>query len=126
MDGTINVGIDVSKHWLDVVVGAGATPQRFDNTDPGHDALIKAIETLTIERIVLEATGGLERPVVVALAAAGLPVVVVNALHVRNFARATGRLAKTDAIDAEVLTQFAKAVAPEVRPIASAEHHAFK
>ena len=126
MDGTINVGIDVSKHWLDVVVGAGTASQRFDNTDAGHDALIKALESRTIERIVVEATGGLERPVVAALAAAELPVVVVNARHIRNFARATGRLAKTDAIDAEVLTQFAQAVAPEVRPIASAEHYAFK
>jgi transposase len=126
MDGTVSVGIDVSKHWLDVAVEPEAERWRFDNDAAGHEALVEHLGSQTIERIVLEATGGLERPVVAALAAAGLPVVVVNPRQARDFARATGRLAKTDAIDAQVLAQFGRAVRPEVRSIAGAQQTAFK
>jgi len=126
MDGQVDVGIDVSKQSLDVAIGANAQPRRFDNDGAGHEGLVEFLEAYTVGRIVLEATGGLERPVVAALAAAGLPVVVVNPRQVRDFARATGQLAKTDAIDARILAQFGNAVRPEIRPIASSEQLAFK
>jgi transposase len=126
MDGSGNVGIDVSKRWIDVAFGLEGETRRLDNDAAGHEQLVSIIGARRLERIVLEATGGLERPLVAALAAAGLPVVVVNPRQVRDFARATGRLAKTDAIDARVLARFAEAVRPEVRPIADAEHVAFK
>ena len=73
----------------------------------------------------MEATGGYERPVAAALAAAGLPVAVVNPRQTRDFARATGRLAKTDEIDARVLAFFGERIRPEVRPVASADQEAF-
>lgn len=126
MDGQVDVGIDVSKQWLDVAIGASSQPRRFDNDGAGHEALLESLEPHTVGRIVLEATGGLERPVVAVLAAAGLPVVVVNPRQVRDFARATGQLAKTDAIDAGILAHFGNAVCPEMRPIASSEQLAFK
>lgn len=126
MDGSINVGIDVSKGWIDVAFGTETEARRFDNDAAGHEEFLRIIRTRHVQRIVLEATGGLERPLAAALAAAGLPVVVVNPRQVRDFARATGRLAKTDAIDARVLAHFADAVRPEVRPIADAEHAAFR
>ncbi len=126
MDGTINVGIDVSKDWLDAAIGSGATVQRFENAETGHEGLVEALQGQRIGRIIVEATGGLERSLVAALAAAELPVVVVNPRQVRDFAKATGRLAKTDAIDAEVLAEFGQAVTPQVRPIPSAEQLAFK
>ncbi len=126
MDGTINVGIDVSKDWLDAAIGSGTTVQRFENAETGHEGLVEALQGQRIGRIIVEATGGLERSLVAALAAAELPVVVVNPRQVRDFAKATGRLAKTDAIDAEVLAEFGQAVKPQVRPIPSAEQLAFK
>ncbi len=126
MDGTTNVGIDVSKDWLDVAIGSGVAVQRFENVQTGHEGLLAALQGQRIRRVIVEATGGLERSLVAALAAAELPVVVVNPRQVRDFAKATGRLAKTDAIDAEVLAEFGRAVSPEVRPIAGAEQLAFK
>ena len=126
MDGTTNVGIDVSKDWLDVAIGSGVAVQRFENVQTGHEGLLAALQGQRIRRVIVEATGGLERSIVAALAAAELPVVVVNPRQVRDFAKATGRLAKTDAIDAEVLAAFGQAVSPEVRPIAGAEQLAFK
>jgi len=111
------VGVDVSKDTLDVAfVGEETTALRFLNSPTGFTELVKACQTRSIELIVLEATGGYERPVVAELAVAGLPVVVVNPRQVRDFARALGRLAKTDRIDAEVLALFGKAVRPEIRP----------
>lgn len=110
------VGIDVSKAWFDLHVLEGLC-QRFDNTPAGRRALREALEPLSIERVVLEATGGYERLLVAELAAAGLPVVVVNPRQVRDFAKALGLLAKTDAIDARVLALFAQAVRPVPRPL---------
>jgi len=111
------VGIDVSKDALDIAfLGEETTALRFLNTPAGIAELVKTCQTRSIQLIVLEATGGYERPVVAELAAAGSPVVVVNPRQVRDFARALGRLAKTDRIDAEVLALFGKAVQPEIRP----------
>ena len=116
------VGIDVSQQWLDLAIRPADGPaQRVDNDTAGIDALVSQLEALAPTRIVLEATGGLERPLVAELAAAGLPMVVVNPRQVRDFARATGRLAKTDALDAAVLAHFAEAVPLQLRPLPDAE-----
>lgn len=126
------IGIDVSKGHLDVAWdgdGGGGTPPppptRFDNTPAGVAALR---ERLGRDRppalVVLEATGGYERAAVAELLDAGLPLAVVNPRQVRDFARATGRLAKTDAIDAAVLAAFGRAVRPPVRPLPDAQAQA--
>jgi transposase len=91
--------------------------QQVSNAQAGFVQLVEICTQRKVRLIVLEATGGLERRVVRELVAAGLPVVVVNPFQVRNFAKALGRMAKTDAIDAEVLAEFARAVQPQQRPI---------
>ncbi len=112
----INIGIDVSKGTLDVCTSSNEV-FRYDNDPEGIEPLVKRLKDLPIERVVLEATGGYEAPVVAALSAARLPVIVVNPRQVRDFARASARLAKTDKIDAAVLVAFALAIKPEVRPL---------
>ena len=114
---SIAIGIDVSKDRLDVATPDGTV--QWPNDPDGHQQLIKHFTKWPLEAIVLEATGGYERAVVAELAAAGLPVIVVNPRQVRDFARATGRLAKTDAIDARILAQFGQAIHPEKRPLPS-------
>ncbi len=118
------VGIDVSKDRLDVALRPLADGWSVPNADPGIASLVDRLRPLTPALIVLEATGGLELPLTGALAAAGLPVVVVNPRQVRDFARATGKLAKTDALDAAVLAQFADAVRPALRPLPDGEMQA--
>jgi transposase len=111
------IGIDVSKARLDGACRP-AGPSFSRPTDPGGiAALVAPLRALEPALVVLEATGGLELPLAVALAAAGTAVAVVNPRQVRDFARASGRLAKTDRIDAEVLAHFAEAIRPEVRPL---------
>jgi transposase len=110
------VGIDVSKAQLDVAWRPGDEAATFAQDAAGLDALVRRLAAAAPRLIVLEATGGLERPVVRALVAAGLPVLVVNPRHVRDFAKATGQLAKTDQLDARVLARFAEAVRPALRP----------
>ena len=114
------VGIDVSKASLDVAVHRPATRWTVDYTEATLTPLVARLTALAPALIVLEATGGLEGPLVGAVAAAGLPVVVVNPRQVRDFAKATGRLAKTDTLDAAVLAHFAAAVQPAVRPLPDA------
>ena len=110
------VGIDVAKRRLDVAERPSGEAWSAANDVAGIAALIERLNTGgSISLIVLEATGGYEIPVVAALTTVGLPVVVVNARQVRDFARALGKLAKTDSIDASVLAHFAEAVRPEVR-----------
>jgi transposase len=116
MTTLVNVGIDVSKDALDVCISGGES-WRCENESAGIDVLVKRLQELAIERIVLEATGGYEAAVVASFAAAKLPVIVLNPRQVRHFAKATGRLAKTDCIDAAVLLAFAEAIKPEVRPL---------
>lgn len=111
------VGIDVAKHHLDVHVLPTGQVLRVDNDEPGITQLREELKTLALERIVVESTGGYEVSLVIELHAAGLPVVVINPRQVRDFARATGRLAKTDKIDAEVLALFAQVIRPALRPI---------
>jgi transposase len=115
------VGIDVSKENLDVDFAPTREPFRLGNDAAGHAALIQRLSAMEVRVIVVEATGGYERLVVAELAAAGLPVVVVNPRQVRDFARALGRLAKTDRIDATVLADFGAAIQPPQRPLADAE-----
>lgn len=116
MSESITIGIDVSKDVLDVCSSA-AEAWRAENTSEGIEALVARLKAHAIERIILEATGGYEAALVAQLAAAGLPVIVVNPRQVRDFAKATARLAKTDAIDAQVLVRFGQAVKPEVRAL---------
>jgi transposase len=110
------VGIDVSKARLDVAA-EGTPPFAVENTPEGIAGLVARLVSMRPTLVVLEATGKLEVPAVAAMAAAGLAVAVVNPRQVRDFAKATGKLAKTDAIDAAVLAHFARAIRPEVRPL---------
>ena len=115
------VGIDVSKAQLDVAVRPTGKRWTLPYDQTGIEGLIPQMVDLEPALVLLEATGGLEIPLVAALAAASLPVVVVNPRQVRDFAKATGTLAKTDALDAGVLAHFADAVRPDVRPLKDAE-----
>ena len=100
----------------------GGPPDRAESPDDaGIQELVSQLKTLEPALVLLEATGGLELPMVVALATAALPVVVVNPRQVRDFAKATGTLAKTDTLDAAVLAHFADAIRPDVRPLRDAE-----
>jgi len=117
----IFVGIDVSKAWLDVAVHEQAEAVRVSNNEAGLVTLLKHLKKLKPSLVVLEATGGFEMLAVAELSHAKLPVVVSNARRVREFVRATGRLAKTDKLDAKVLAHFAAAVRPPVRALRSEE-----
>lgn len=109
------VGIDVSKSQLDIVVRPANKRWSAANTDPDIAGVVETLKGFAPQVIVIEATGGMEMPLVAALSQVRLPVVVVNPRQVRDFARAVGRMAKTDRIDAEVLARFGEAVKPEVR-----------
>ncbi len=111
------IGIDVAKDSLDVAIIPADESASIPYTEAEVTALIKRFKKLHATLIVVEATGGYEMELVAALAAKALPVTVVNPRQVRDFARATGKLAKTDRIDAQVLAQFAEAVQPEVRQL---------
>ena len=117
----IYVGIDVAKAQLDVAVRPTDDRWVVPNDDAGIRQLMSQLTALEPALVVLEATGGLELSIVAALAAEESPVVVVNPRQVRDFAKATGKLAKTDALDAAVLAHFAEAVRPPVRPLRGAE-----
>jgi len=111
------VGVDVAK--ADLVVAIRPTGERWvvANDDAGVTQLVRRLRRLAPALVVLEATGGYERAAVAALAAARVAVVVANPRQVRDFARATGQLAKTDAIDADTLALFAERIRPEPRPV---------
>jgi len=113
----IIVGIDVSKDRLDV--GLRPSGERFavERNSAGIDLLVPRLKELSPRIVALEATGGFETIVAAALAAAGLPVVIVNPANIRNFAKAIGQRAKTDPIDADVIARFAEATKPEPRPL---------
>lgn len=118
------VGIDVSKHQFDVALRPSGDAWTVAHDEPGVSVLVARLCALAPALIVLEATGGLEGPLAGALAAAGLPVAVVNPRQVRDFARSTGTLAKTDRLDAQVLAQFGEALRPEPRPLPDAQAQA--
>ena len=113
------MGIDVAKDSLDIALRPSGERWTITNDEGAIAGLVQELRPRRPELIVLEATGGFEHAVVAALAAAGLPVVVANPRQVRDFARATGQLAKTDAIDAQILALFAERVRPEPRPLPS-------
>jgi transposase len=116
----IAVGIDVSKDRLDVHVHPAGTKLNFSRDSAGIETLIGALGAVGPQLVAVEATGGFETVVVAALAAAGLPVVVVNPAQVRAFAKALGQRAKTDPIDAQVIAKFAAATKPQVRALPDA------
>lgn len=109
------VGIDVSKRWLDVAMGPDGPVIRIDNSAEAVDALVRDWGEAGGPRVVCEATGGYELTLVRTLVAAGVEVAVANPRQVRDFARATGRLAKTDALDARIIAAFGAGVA--LRPV---------
>ena len=116
------VGIDVSKAHLDSAIRPGVKTSARDPNDPaGIAALVSRLKPLAPTLVVVEATGGLELPLVAALQVAKVPVAAINPRQARDFAKASGRLAKTDRIDAEALAHFAEAIRPEARPMPSAE-----
>jgi transposase len=117
-------GIDVSKEWLDVAFDGSDEVVRFGNDAPGIQELVVEIKAQQPRLVVLEATGGFEFPAAAALAAARVPVVIVNPRQARDFAKSTGQLAKTDTIDARGLALFAARVQPEVRELPSDEARA--
>jgi transposase len=121
METKVFVGVDVSKDSLDVAIGPGKEIITFTNDQKGVDALIKKLSRIGPELIVLESTGGYERLATSSLVEAKLPVVIVNPRQVRDFAKSAGILAKTDAIDARVITRFAAAVKPDIRQLKDRE-----
>lgn len=118
MSDTCMVGIDVAQATLVVAVVPDGRTWEVPYTAEGLATLVAELQPLAPARVVLEGTGGLQAPAIAALALAGLPVVVVNPRQVRDFAKATGQLAKSDRLDALVIAQFAVAVQPPVRPLA--------
>jgi transposase len=118
------VGIDVSKDRLDVHVRPSGQTSAVARDGKGLERLTNELRDLTPALIVLEATGGFEITVAAALASAGLPLAVVNPRQIRDFARATGRLAKTDSLDAQIIALFAERIRPDPRPIADADGQA--
>jgi transposase len=113
----VNIGIDVSKAFLDWSEGPKSPIERVSNQRRSIAALVRKLRRLEILRIIVESTGGYERDLVQQLARAGLPVVVVNPRRVRSFGESIGWLAKTDGIDARLLALFGEKVEPEIRPI---------
>ena len=111
------VGIDVSKARLDVALHPTGATHSVANDANGIKTLVEQLRAVKPLLVVLEATGGIERAVVRALVAAELPVTVTNPRQVRDFAKATGQLAKTDVLDAQILARFAEAVRPALRPL---------
>lgn len=115
MDNNVIVGIDVSKDRLDVAVRPGSEVFVVERNAAGLEVLVARLRKLSPHLVALEATGGFETVATAALAAVGLPVVVINPAQIRAFAKAIGQRAKTDPIDAAVIAHFAEATKPEPR-----------
>jgi transposase len=120
------VGINVAKAQLDIALRPSGDRWTVTNDEPGIATLVPRLQALAPTLIVLEATGGYQRAIVAALAVAGLPVVVVNPRQRRDFAKATGQLAKTDALNARALAHFAAAVRPAPRPLPDVQTDALR
>jgi transposase len=118
------VGVDVSKAYLDVFIRPTSERMRIGNDEAGIAHLIAHLRSARPMLVVLEPTGGLQSPVVAALVVAEIPVAVVNPRQIREFGRSTGKLAKTDALDAALLAHFAEAIRPEPRPLVDEETQA--
>lgn len=117
MKQEIYVGIDVSKNALDVAFSHEKAVRRFDNSDAGLKQLCQLLHDFHVQLVVMEATGGYQRLALATLAHAGFPSVAINPRQAREFARALGRLEKTDQVDAQVLMLFAERIRPEARPV---------
>src|SRR2546422_5129881 len=117
MSEPVVVGLDVAKATVDVAVRPSGECWSVPNPEAGAAELVPRLRPLTPALVVCEATGGFERATIAALATAGFPVVVANPRQVRDFARATGQLAKTDRLDAGILALFAERVRPTPRPL---------
>lgn len=118
MSSSVFIGIDISKDHLDTAIRPSNERVSFANTEEGVDDLIERLKSLNPALIVMEATGRYHQLVLSRLVAAGFAAIAINPRQARDFARAIGRLAKTDAIDADVLAEFAEKIRPEVRSIA--------
>lgn len=114
----LGVGIDVAKKHVDVAYTGESSARRFANDEDGIAKLVAELSARDVSRIVLEASGGYQRTLLAALLGAGLPAVAVNPRQARDFAKALGKLEKTDDVDAQVLALFAERIRPEVRPLA--------
>ena len=117
----IFIGVDVCKDFLDAHARPAGATKRFPNTPAGVEQLVAWVQPFAPERVIFESTGLYQKAAVGALLAADLPAVVVNARQVRDFAKGTGQLAKTDVIDAGILAHFGEVVATIVRPLPSKE-----
>lgn len=122
----MNIGIDVSKSRLDVHYSTWSESKQFDNDAKGIEKFIKSIIALAVERVVMEATGGYERKVALALEKAKINVCIVNPRLTRNFAKSLGLRAKTDEIDAMMLSRYAEAIKPAPTKIMSADDYALQ
>ena len=118
------VGIDVAKAHIDVALHPSGRTLRLAHSDAGLGELVRELAAIAPQLVVLEATGGYETDVAMALALAGVPLAIVNPRQVRDFAKALGRLAKTDTVDAQVLALFADRVRPAPRALPDATHQA--
>jgi transposase len=121
----VYVGIDVSKANIDIAVYLSRKRWSFTNDEKGINKAVSCLKDLTPALVVLEATGGIEAHIAAALGVAGLPVAVVNPRQIRDFAKAMGKLAKTDVLDAQVMAYFAAAVQPTPRPLPDAQSREF-
>jgi transposase len=117
MEKAVFAGIDVAKAHLDLAINDEATCERFRNDDDGIAKLTEQLRARRATLVVLEATGGYQRKVLAELLAAGIAAVAVNPRQVRDFAKALGKLEKTDEVDARVLALFAERIRPETRPV---------
>jgi transposase len=113
----VYVGVDVSGDALDIAVHPRQKARTFKNDDMGISSAVTYLNKLAPIMVVMEATGGIEMPMAAALGASGITVAIVNPRQIRDYARSTGRLAKTDSIDAQIIADFAVAVHPEPRPL---------
>ena len=110
----IYVGIDVGKAYLDVFVSGANKHRQFQNQNLGHQKLVNWLTSFDLEKICLESTGGYERKILVRLYEAKLPVCRINAKRARDFAKASGYLAKTDKVDAQLLSKYADKMSPDL------------
>jgi transposase len=115
------VGIDVGKYHVDIALSGEREVSRFKNTDEGIEEILRLLEGRAVELVVLEASGGYERQILASLLGAGIPAVAVNPRQARDYAKALGKLEKTDAVDARMLARFAESVRPPVRSRPSEE-----
>ena len=122
----IYCGIDVSKDELELAISSSKSGETYSQTPKGIKKLVGKLKRQQPKLVVVEATGGWERKVVRALSTAGLPVVVMNPRRVRDFAKAMGKLAKTDKIDSGILALFGERIQPKPRVLATREEEALK